>query len=293
MPEAVVVAEAVASTTGPRESRRPWTVRPHALRRLYKKSLGTDESGNATLVVTFTFAGQASKATRLDGAAQQRGSGQGDTALPARAVTAKERRDARRNTREAFEARMMKRLKEAQAVRAAAVGCVENTTTQMETASKMETPKRRATKAVDGKRQAIEAAIEMIVAAERMGAEMATTERFAIKTTVGKRRAIESMLAGTTVDTTVGATTGTTVGATAGATTAGATAGATVGATAATATHGATTVGRSKKAGGLRARAPMGIVKAKGAQEAHMDYIYKELTRGERMHRMVRASAAI
>ena len=59
------------------------------------------------------------------------------------------------------------------------------------------------------------------------------------------------------------------------------------------ATRGATTVGRSKKAGGLRARAPMGIVKAKGAQEAHMDYIYKELTRGERMHRMVRASAAI
>ena len=35
------------------------------------------------------------------------------------------------------------------------------------------------------------------------------------------------------------------------------------------------------------------VTKAKGAQEAHMDYIYKELTRGERMHHMVRASAAI
>ena len=73
MPEAVLVAEAVATTTGPRETRRPWTVRPHALRRIYKNSLGTDESGNTTLVVKFIFAGQASKVARMGVADWRRG----------------------------------------------------------------------------------------------------------------------------------------------------------------------------------------------------------------------------
>ena len=273
MPEAVLVAEAVATTTGPRETRRPWTVRPHALRRIYKNSLGTDESGNTTLVVKFIFAGQASKVARMGVADWRRGIGQGDTASPARTGNAKQRRDAERNTREAFEFRVLQRLKKAQAARALVNDDVEHLTPQ-----KMEelvTPKRRVAKAIDGKRQAVEAAIEAITARE---AQFATPERLAIRTPEGKRRAIEGTLAGATAGTMVGATAGTTVGATAGA---------------AAATAGAATTGRSKKACGLRARTPKGVTKAKGAQEAHMDYIYKELTRGERMHRMVRASAAI
>ena len=166
---------------------------------MLRKGRGVKLSPDGTITFYYKMRRKACKPSD-GGSVASRGEGHGDTASPARNKTAKKIRDEQRNTRERYEARVLKRIEKAKAERHEIVATGDITTGRAEeqaspvaetadVAMGQTTPERRGVRDVgarEGKRRAV--TCETAEAIERKAATMEVVAAAAASRDVTKQK---------------------------------------------------------------------------------------------------------